>query len=105
MTCGSLKPRSGLSGARNPRRVCGGLLSLIVSRMLRGVSLTMANEKHIAEITSISALLETTANRYFSEPRGRWIFRGHADANHKLIPAVGRGTYSAKSRSRHERSL
>lgn len=59
----------------------------------------------IVEIDTLGTLLGTVCARYFSEQRGRWIFRGHSDASQRLIPAVGRGIHFSKTRERHERSL
>ena len=45
------------------------------------------------------------AQRYFSESRGRWVFRGHSDEKYDLMPSVGRGEYTASDRLAHEKSL
>jgi hypothetical protein len=55
--------------------------------------------------SSVRDLMESASGRYFAEPRGRWIFRGHSKASYELIPSVGRGKHTAKSRERYERSL
>ena len=41
----------------------------------------------------------------FSSPRGRWVFRGHSKEDYSLIPSVGRGTHTSKSREKYEKSL
>jgi type I restriction enzyme M protein len=56
-------------------------------------------------IGSISEFLAVAAARYFVEPRGRWVFRGHSDASFKLIPSVGRASHTSRSRAKYEKSL
>jgi hypothetical protein len=56
-------------------------------------------------ITCLNDLLTLCTSKYFTEPRGRWMFRGHADAAYTLIPSVGRGTHTSDSRKRYEESL
>jgi hypothetical protein len=55
--------------------------------------------------SSVRDLMESASGRYFAEPRGRWVFRGHSRASYELIPSVGRAKHTAKSRERYEKSL
>src|SRR5258708_1234156 len=55
--------------------------------------------------SSVQDLMKAASGRYFAEPRGRWIFRGHSKATYKLVPSVGRAKHTAKSRDRYEESL
>ena len=59
----------------------------------------------MAEITSTHDFLENKAGRYFAEPRGRWVFRGHSDVRYKLIPSVGRTKSASVTRTKYESSL
>jgi hypothetical protein len=56
-------------------------------------------------ITSVSDFLNKAVPRYFAEARGRWVFRGHSNISHTLIPSVGRGIHTSKSRDKYETSL
>jgi hypothetical protein len=56
-------------------------------------------------ITSVHDFLAATSPRYFSEARGRWVFRGHADKRFDLKPSVGRGGHTASDCLAHEKSL
>ncbi|HEY4677800.1 MAG TPA: FRG domain-containing protein [Candidatus Angelobacter sp.] len=56
-------------------------------------------------IGSIHGLLSHASDRFFNEPRGRWIFRGHSKASFTLIPSVGRWAKPASSRAKYEKSL
>jgi hypothetical protein len=55
--------------------------------------------------TSVQDLMKSASGRYFSEPRGRWVFRGHSRTNYELVPSVGRDKHTAKSRKRYEQGL
>ncbi len=57
------------------------------------------------KIESAYQLLQVTAERYFTMQRGQWVFRGHADIRHKLIPSVGRGGHTSRSTQKYEKSL
>jgi hypothetical protein len=59
----------------------------------------------MASISSVPDLITLASIKYFAEPRGRWVFRGHSKAGYELIPSVGRGKHTAKSRERYEQSL
>src|SRR5215471_237952 len=56
-------------------------------------------------LTSVQDLIRYATRRYFTEPRGRWIFRGHCKAEYDLVPSVGRNKHTANSRERYEKSL
>lgn len=56
-------------------------------------------------VGSVQDFLVVARQRYFAEPRGRWVFRGHADIAYLLLPSVGRGTHASRSREKYERSL
>jgi len=60
--------------------------------------------KHAA-IDSVHAFLSIASQRYFTEARGRWVFRGHSDARFDLKPSVGRGGHTAKDCAAYEKSL
>ena len=59
----------------------------------------------MASITSVNELVGLASDKYFTEPRGRWIFRGHSKAIFELVPSVGRSIHTARSRERYEKSL
>jgi hypothetical protein len=59
----------------------------------------------MGDINSVQGLIGEVLPRYFAEQRGSWIFRGHSNAAHELIPSVGRGHPTAKSRAQFEASL
>jgi FRG domain len=56
-------------------------------------------------ISSVRDFLTVAADSYFTEPRGRWVFRGHSDARFRLVPSVGRAVHTSKSRAKYEESL
>jgi hypothetical protein len=56
-------------------------------------------------ITSVHDFLSKTSPRYFSEARGRWVFRGHSNKAFDLKPSVGRGGHTATDCLAHEKSL
>lgn len=57
------------------------------------------------DINTVHQFLVHASQNYFKEDRGRWIFRGHSDITFKLIPSVGRGKHTSKSREKYESSL
>jgi len=57
------------------------------------------------QIETVSQLLDHASQRYFTEARGRWVFRGHSDSAFELIPSVGRGDHTSKDRRKYEQSL
>lgn len=59
----------------------------------------------IPAISSISDFMTIAAPRFFSESRGRWVFRGHANAEYRLVPSVGRDSHTSKTRKKYESSL
>ncbi len=56
-------------------------------------------------IETVGELLDLASKEFFVEIRGKWVFRGHADGRHQLLPAVGRGSHVSTDRAKHERSL
>jgi len=56
-------------------------------------------------INTVQQFLAHASENYFKEPRGHWVFRGHSDISFKLIPSVGRGKHTSKSREKYESSL
>ncbi len=56
-------------------------------------------------IESTHQFLAHASRSFFTEARGRWVFRGHADATWQLIPSVGRENHTSKSREKYEQSL
>lgn len=56
-------------------------------------------------ITSLTDLLQTASQKYFREREGRWVFRGHSDYRHKLVPSVGRQPHHASTRLAYEAAL
>ncbi len=57
------------------------------------------------DIDTVQQFLDHASENYFKESRGRWVFRGHSDTSYKLIPSVGRGKHTSKSREKYETSL
>jgi hypothetical protein len=58
------------------------------------------------DLLSTADLLRHAAEKYFTEPRGHWVFRGHSDIAYKLVPSVGRISRPALSaRLKLERTL
>ena len=59
----------------------------------------------IKRIETAAFFLSDEGQKYFHEPRGRWVFRGHADSAYTLIPSVGRSKLSSTTREKYEASL
>ena len=51
----------------------------------------------------LSDEFEPLLRPYVGDPRGRWVFRGHADSRHSLTPSVGRS--SPPDHAKYEKSL
>lgn len=64
-----------------------------------------AHSSVLETIATVGNLLSAAAGQYFTEPRGRWVFRGHPKSSYQLVPSVGRAAHTAKSRERYEQSL
>jgi hypothetical protein len=56
-------------------------------------------------LKSVHEFLEIASTTFFTEPRGRWVFRGHSDQAYNLIPSVGRDRHTSSDREKYERSL
>jgi len=57
------------------------------------------------DIDTVQQFLVHASESYFKEPRGRWVFRGHSDISYKLVPSVGRGKHTSKTREKYEASI
>jgi hypothetical protein len=57
------------------------------------------------KIESIQAFLLYANDKYFKEPRGSWVFRGHSDISYQLIPTIGRMEHTAKDRKTLEKTV
>jgi FRG domain len=69
------------------------------------VIIDVGGSSKMSSVSSVQDLMKLASGRYFSEARGRWVFRGHSKASYELIPSVGRAKHTAKSRERYEKSL
>ena len=49
------------------------------------------NPRQSLAIRSVQELVNASYSQYFTEPRGRWIFRGHSDEAFQLVPSECRG--------------
>ena len=58
-----------------------------------------------AVLDALSGVINQLPSECFSEARGRWVFRGHSNANHRLVPSVGREKHKSRSREKYEKSL
>lgn len=56
-------------------------------------------------VNCVGDLLRIASERYFVVQRGSWVFRGHSDANYRLLPSVGRSAHTSSSRQKYEQSL
>jgi FRG domain len=56
-------------------------------------------------IESLQHLLDLAAAKYFTAARGQWVFRGHSNAEFRLIPSVGRTSHTSICRRKYEESL
>ena len=56
-------------------------------------------------VTSVHEYLSSIGPKYFSEDRGRWVFRGHTNKSWQLTPSGGRGGHTARDCRTHESSL
>jgi hypothetical protein len=59
----------------------------------------------VHDCANFEDLLRLVRERYFALQRGQWVFRGQADARHRLIPSVGRIDHVSATRDKAERSL
>lgn len=57
------------------------------------------------KIESAHEFLAYASTGFFTEPRGRWVFRGHSDTSWKLHPSAGRDKHISKNREKYEKSL
>jgi hypothetical protein len=59
----------------------------------------------VLEVDSVRTLLNHAYAHYFTEARGRWVFRGHSNLEYQLIASVGRGQHTSRTREKYEHSL
>ncbi len=56
-------------------------------------------------IETLQDMLDRAATKYFTAPRGQWVFRGHSNKEYRLIPSVGRTPRTSKSCRKYEEDL
>ena len=56
-------------------------------------------------IETLQDMLDLTATKHFAAARGQWVFRGHSNAEHRLIPSIGRTPHTSASCEKFEDSL
>lgn len=59
----------------------------------------------VKSIKSIKDFFDIVAPTTFAEQRGRWVFRGHANKDFRLVPSVARSKRTSKYLIGHEKSL
>ncbi len=56
-------------------------------------------------VDNLPELHDLLRERYYTLQRGAWVFRGHSNANHQLIPSVGRLPHTSHNHEKLEASL
>lgn len=57
------------------------------------------------KINSVQDLISIASDRFFTEAKGRWVYRGHANIIWQLVPSLGRDQHTSKSIKKYESSL
>ena len=56
-------------------------------------------------INNLVDLMLFAQKEYFKIDKGRWVFRGHSDTKHSLIPGIGRGNHTSSTVAKYEMSV
>ena len=56
-------------------------------------------------IETVQDMLKLAGTKYFAKARGQWVFRGHSNAEHRLIPSIGRTPHTSESCEKFEETL